>query len=65
MSDRANYRVVTTAENTGLDSAVFGSETDAELAMMLASREFDAAFCIIATEEESNTTCEEWIASGW
>ena len=63
--DTTNYRVVTTAENTGLDSAVFASQSDAELAMKLASAEFDSAFRIAETKDEANTTYEEWIAEGW
>ncbi len=60
------YKVITNAENTGLDGAVFPSENQAYFAvcycrLVFAGRSFE----IIKTKEPANTTYEQWNKTGW
>lgn len=61
-----NYKVITNAENTGLDLVVFESMEEAESAVELAKEMFnDASFEIMQTSEPFNTTYREWVVAPW
>jgi hypothetical protein len=60
-----SYKVITTAENTGLDLAVFPSCEEAEMAAELAKEMFAGTFEVIETKESPNTTYGKWVAAGW
>jgi len=60
-----NYKVITIAENTGLDLAVFASKEEAMNAIELAKPLFDASFDAIPTSEPANTTYSEWASVAW
>jgi hypothetical protein len=61
-----NYAVVTTAQNTGLDSAIFATREEAEQAIEVSKQIFGKSrFDIVKTNEPVNTTFEEWDNAGW
>lgn len=59
------YQVITTAQNTGLDSAVFASLEEAERAMATAKKVAEGEFLVVHTDKEATTTFEEWNNAGW
>lgn len=59
------YKVITTAENTGLDLVVFPSSEEAKMAVELAKDLFDGSFDVVETKEAPNTTYGQWVAAGW
>ena len=60
-----SYKVITTAENTGLDLAVFPSCEEAKMAVELAKEMFAGTFEVVETKQSPNTTYAEWNAAGW
>jgi len=61
-----SYKVITNAENTGLDGAVFATKSEADAAVADCMLVFeDVAFSVISTSEPANTTYEDWNAAGW
>lgn len=59
------YQVITTAQNTGLDSAVFATLEEAERAMATAKRVVEGEFLVVHTDKPANTTFEQWNEAGW
>ena len=61
---KGSYKVVTSAENTGLDVAVFSFVEDAEWAGEYIETVFGESFHVVETEEPANTTYGKWVAEG-
>jgi hypothetical protein len=60
------FKVVTKAENTGLDCAVFATIPEATEAVIVAKQVFAGErFDVVSTSEPANTTFAEWNAAGW
>jgi hypothetical protein len=59
------YQVITNAQNTGLDSAVFASLEEAEQAIVTAKQVIEGEFAVVPTDKEATTTFEEWNNAGW
>ena len=59
------FKVVTKAENTGFDGAVFATIPEATEAVIVAKQVFDERFDVVSTSEPANTTFAEWNAAGW
>jgi hypothetical protein len=59
------FKVVTKAENTGLDCAVFATIPEATEAVIVAKQVFNERFDVVSTSEPANTTFAEWNAAGW
>jgi hypothetical protein len=60
------YKVVTEAENTGFDGAIFATIPEATEAVIVAKHVFPGErFEIVSTSEPANTTFAEWNAAGW
>ena len=61
-----NFAVVTTAQNTGLDSAVFATQDEAEQAIKASRPIFQQdEFLCIPTDKPVTTTFKEWNNAGW
>ena len=62
-----NYKVVTDAQNTGLDCEVFATQGESEQAVETCKNfAFDAyKFYVVQTGEPVTTTFEQWNAQGW
>ena len=62
-----NFKVVTDAQNTGLDEAIFATRDEAEQAVE-ACKDFafeHYEFDVVQTSEPATTTFEQWNAKGW
>jgi hypothetical protein len=59
------FKVITKAENTGFDGAVFATIPEATEAVIVAKQVFDERFDVVSTSEPANTTFAEWNAAGW
>jgi len=60
------FKVITNAENTGLDGVVFASKGDADSAVSDCMLVFvDVAFSVISTSEPASATYAEWSKTGW
>jgi hypothetical protein len=60
------FKVVTKAENTGFDGAVFATIPEATEAAIVAKHVFAGErFDIVPTSEPANITFDEWNAAGW
>ena len=59
------YQVITTAQNTGLDSAVFATKEEAEQAMVTAKQVVEGEFMVVHADKEATTTFEQWNNAGW
>jgi len=60
------FKVITNAENTGLDGAVFATKGEADSAVSDCMLVFaDIAFSVISTRDPANTTYEGWNSAGW
>ena len=63
----SNYKVVTDAQNTGLDSEVFATKAEAEDAIELCKQFVfsDYTFDVLPTNDEVTTTLQEWSEKDW
>ena len=60
------YKVITNAENTGLDGVVFATRLEAVAAECDCKLVFtESSFEIVETSDPANTTYSEWNAAGW
>ena len=62
-----NYKVVTDAQNTGLDCEVFATKAEAEDAIELCKQFVfsDYNFDVLPTNDAVTTTLEEWSKKDW
>ena len=63
----SNYKVVTDAQNTGLDCEVFATREDAEVAIDICKQfVFNyRTFSVLPTDDEVTTTLAEWQNKSW
>ena len=63
----ANYKVVTDAQNTGLDCEVFATKDEAEQAVKACKNFAFGAykFDVVQTSEPVTTTFEQWNTQDW